>query len=426
MSSERCSLRSDANGKKETPSAAGNIYPHKNDPPPPIFALKSVLNTCGKCDNVIGSEQSLSCFLCTKWFHLTCTDLTKSCYNAIKNAGDSIEFFCSNCVNIKNDVFNYMKSMFFCKNIFQKSEENEVKHCVEVVEAVKDEIKSEIKNLQVSVKNCCSDDKVPSEKITFAKVLKNKAKALNEKKENPSQEMVNNEPFIIFVKNYPRDKFKNSVSFKLSVAQFFGKRKIEKCYMKNNGVINIFLENQEDADFLEKNWSSWPHANESSVISLKNLKSKNQKFSAIIKDVPPEFLDASLLNTIKNDFSTVTEVKRFVSKASKNLPIVKVDFASEIEKNQFISKGMFYEDIYLKAEEYLVIKKPTYCFRCWKPGHYSKFCKNDPICKKCGCNEHTVNDCHSKPCCINCKGEHYPDDIKCSIYQSILKQENKD
>ena len=65
--------------------------------------------------------------------------------------------------------------------------------------------------------------------------------------------------------------------------------------------------------------------------------------------------------------------------------------------------GLFLQNTFYHGAHYL--KSIPQCFKCWKIGHTSQWCQDDPLCSKCH-NKHDSNSCStsipSPPNCVIC------------------------
>lgn len=67
----------------------------------------------------------------------------------------------------------------------------------------------------------------------------------------------------------------------------------------------------------------------------------------------------------------------------------------------------------LKVREYK--PKPMQCYRCFKFGHPSKYCKNNKVCINCSAQEH--GHCLNDTKCVNCLNGHKANDKNCPEYK---------
>lgn len=65
---------------------------------------------CAKCTLVVGdNDLALECEICDKWFHISCINIGKTCYNAMKrNSSQGVHWYCSACDKVAN---NFIKKL---------------------------------------------------------------------------------------------------------------------------------------------------------------------------------------------------------------------------------------------------------------------------------------------------------------------------
>ena len=75
-------------------ATADEIYQHHSDDP-----------NCDSCHQVFSqNEIAISCFICKKWSHITCVNITKTKYEIIQKLHDQVEWFCINCISLKSTL----------------------------------------------------------------------------------------------------------------------------------------------------------------------------------------------------------------------------------------------------------------------------------------------------------------------------------
>ena len=190
-----------------------------------------------------------------------------------------------------------------------------------------------------------------------------------------------------------------------------------------NGIINIEFNNVQDLNYVQENWNSFDDFPNSSVISLNQLKNKNNFCNIIIRDVPLNLTDAEILNDLKLNCEKLQSVQRFIKKG-KPLPIVKLTFKDESNINEIINSGIYINNMFFQPEILTEVRKPSRCFNCWGIGHHSGSCKKNSVCKNCGNEDHRADACSNSSKCVNCKKNHSANDSNCPVYQTSLRKLN--
>jgi len=141
---------------------SAQVFPHSNDPPTnensntnsnvPILSNNSLVNTknvftdrlhnCGHCNQFVQVD-GLLCFICSRWYHLSCCSISKEFYDSLSSVEESFEFFCNSCKKLKDEIMSRVKSDFFTECLVQNSNVN-------VFEVI-NELKNDISSLRASV-----------------------------------------------------------------------------------------------------------------------------------------------------------------------------------------------------------------------------------------------------------------------------------
>ena len=125
------------------------------------------------------------------------------------------------------------------------------------------------------------------------------------------------------------------------------------------------------------NWQPTHFGTQTKIIFL-HYNNNSNGHHVIIKNVHTTILEANITIDIKNSYSSVTEVKRFI-KNGQVLPVVKVSFSSIGDAEKIINECIFIDDLFLRPEKYIPTKQPTRCFNCQKYGsilqEYINLCK---------------------------------------------------
>ena len=129
----------------------------------------------------------------------------------------------------------------------------------------------------------------------------------------------------------------------------------------------------------------------------------------------PSLLESDIKNDIQSQFTSCTEVTRFM-KNGNPMPLVKVTFADSLDVTQILANGVYIGSLFNRPESYIPIKRPTRCFNCNCYGHTANLCKQKSVCCKCS-GHHKSSSCTSDIIkCANCKGNHTAYDKTCPIY----------
>ena len=110
--------------------------------------------------------------------------------------------------------------------------------------------------------------------------------------------------------------------------------------------------------------------------------------------------------------------RRFVKEDKSTLNAVKTDFPNRNDMERAISSGIFLNDQYFLANEFIEEKRIPIvrCCNCQNFRHIAKTCKSAPKCGNCAGNSST-GDCNSdEPTCANCQSRHASNDPNCDAY----------
>jgi len=399
----------------ESSSSDHDIMQNANEP------TTSVESKCPKCTIVVGDESSIMCFLCSCWYHVSCTSVSDKLFKLINEDSDNFEFICELCRPNRDKVMSSLKNMVF-KNFLHDSSDKLMK--------VVDEVSKNIKKVETSIK---SD--------TFASIVKNEIKEVKnlvkpkslthaevakqiKKQIIPSGSQDSKSEFILFARGIDNNLFVSPSHFKSKLSEVFKSKKITKCYIKQNGIIDIHFNNSEDMIFVKDNWKDFIYAKDSTVKSLCDYNSKEKIFTCVAKDVPTDFSESSILNDVKQDFHSVTSVSRFKKNGSQLMPIVKIALSNEEDFNRILKDGFVCNFMFFPVEILNNVKRPLRCYNCWRLGHMSNVCKNSKLCKNCGETGHLSADCNNLRKCVNCREDHSSDSISCPAYQKSLRNLN--
>jgi len=375
-----------------------------------------------KCDKNVGkNSQALNCFICCSWYHLRCTDVPANVFNAVSN-NDSFEYICINCQEHKEEFSNFVKGKLLnLSRNFNISTE---------LSNLKSEVEKNILRLEDSIRKNKQIETIvqpTSKPVILSDIVKRKqSKSVLNNQNSTSDHSATPKPsdnLILHVKGINQDEFKSSFYFKQKLSNVFKNKKIQKCYLKKNGIINIHFMTNEDLLFVEQNWKLF--STSSTVISSsKFLESWHRKKFLVLRDIPPEFSESEILNEIQLQYKSVTKVDRFKKNGGTLLWMLKIELDNENDYQSLLNSDLFLFNIYVVVEKYINIRKPPICRNCWEMGHISEKCINNKRCKVCLSEEHSNANCSNNFKCTNCNGNHLSTDISCPKYQAFLKKYN--
>lgn len=435
------------------------ISRHTSDPPKRI---QSVLNNCPQC-NKEAKSSCVQCFVCSCWFHINCAKISTNLFNLINSEGHQFEFFCENCLLQKEQIMNYVKSTLFaeslkCQSVNEIVSEfcDEIKNKINNVKTVVverntelisdfDKVKSTVVNINSEIVNNCKEVKTKFDHINptvgnlnkpllFKDVVFKKKNCAPANKDSNQVSLATSsvEPqmtnHFMFVKGISPQLFKNSISFKFALSQEFPNRQLVKCYLKNNGIINVLFQNESDLNYVQSNWQRclkiFPNSSAITLNQLKSEHTKSEKLTIILRDVPSFFSEAEMLNSFKKKYPSVLALEKFKKNENHNLPVAKLVLTSLDEYNEILQCGLFHNNFFCRTEKYISLKKPLICYNCCRIGHGFKHCRSSPNCIKCSENHHSDQCTSTNFKCFNCNGCHKSSDILCPVYQNVLAKNN--
>ena len=242
--------------------------------------------------------------------------------------------------------------------------------------------------------------------------------------QNSNTSSTNNKNKLVMIKNMKNSVYISPTNLREKLCNTFNGLKINNIYRKSNGIINVWVLTQHDVDLLKNGWTKSIFGKETSIIDLESHLNKKKCFSVILKNVAKNLIDSVLLNSIKENNDDCLSVKRFV-KDGRSLGTVKVDFKKEENMNEILNKGITINNVYYPAVEYVFIKKPIQCNKCFKFNHIDLYCTQNQKCIYCNEN-HDFNTCklQNSPRCIHCKLDHLSTSRDCSVYKEHLTKIN--
>ena len=391
-----------------------------------------LVSQCHSCKKDFANGMpSIECFYCKEWYHLECTTLTNTHLALISELSICVEWFCINCQNkkhlltttdaesdtqkselidcvtdlqqsiidIKSTVTDLTKQVISLNTISQSHTSSALPKVKEYSSVVKDTIQQKLQNTTRTTDNITATSTI--------NISKN-----GNTKTDASQ--------VLILYNH-NDTF-NKQAFHIKMNELFPKIKLVNSFKKPNNNILMFFSDAENANRVKQGWQK-TYFGENTTIKFPG-EDAIIEHAIIIKNIDQQLTDNDILNSIQLDFKSITEVIRF-KKSGSILPIVKVLFSLETEKNFALESGVFIKSQYFKTEAYIKIIRPTRCFKCQTFGHTAKFCKNDSVCSKCS-GSHLSSDCTfpNTILCTHCKGAHIASDKNCPKYIDALNKLN--
>ena len=387
------------------------------------------VSQCCICNHNLNDESdeidtSIQCFLCQLWAHSTCTGLIKKNIPIVANL-KFYHFICPSCIQVKRDapkvseIKDQIKSL---NNSLVSSNNNSIAQLSDDVKQLKHEIQKLSGTLE------CTISKPP----TFADILKQKKNASQHQpessanKRDASSGTNTNNRHIIFIKGISKDSYKNPCHFRDCINEFAPRIKIKHIYQKMNDIICLFLTDQEDIDLFKANWQKSQFSYKASYITAHDQSTKQTEYSILLKHVPLNLTDSFIINELSKSHPSIKESNRFL-KNGKSLYTVKITFSSLACMNKALSEGLILNNQFFWPEQYINIKKPTQCLKCYKFNHTATRCTaKENICSLCS-GQHHYKTCTSEILkCVNCDGGHNALNKTCPIYKKMLTQVNQD
>ena len=262
---------------------------------------------CVLCDSDFDTNfESLGCFLCNRWTHITCVNISSDFLNSIDKFGNSFQFFCTHCSS---------KNSFSSTSV--SNLETDISNITKKIEELQSTL-HEIKSIPTPQNNLLSYSQVLKQKLKSTK-LTSDTKNTNTLPNNNSSSNDNNfnnknnlEKNVVFIRNLPSDTFENPIHFKMHLSQLFPTLKVSHLYKKVNNVIVVFLRSHSDVQLILNNWST-SSLKDADIISGEQLSAQNSTtFDVILKGVPYDILDSTIINTLIVDYPSLISAKRFI------------------------------------------------------------------------------------------------------------------
>ena len=198
-----------------------------------------------------------------------------------------------------------------------------------------------------------------------------------------------------------------------------------KC--KPNKTI-IFTENYEDYAVVEK------EILESALEYHTYTKEKDKVLKLVLKGLPTKVSINFIKEELKSNNIQAVEVKQMIKKSQENggeetkIPVFIVTFPPNTQiKNVVQVRRLCY--CVIRWEKFKNTRNVIQCYNCQAFGHISNNCHKKPKCMKCA-GDHNSRDCLikekiKKPKCVNCDGDHVASDVSCSEYLKFLNNRHR-
>lgn len=391
---------------------------------------KSGDNPCCICTSeCMTNESCLGCFCCSEWLHVSCAGITDIQYNAILSLGDAVEYFCPTCRNKK-------KSSIPAKScdVIQDHVISRIQHLEDTVLSLVDAVKdaSKLHNITPSA---IQESTNRSDSLSYSDICRKikthpapiatTGKAHNTLANSQSDQGLQKTTTLAYIVKGVTNKsmVRNPSTIRENLVKYFPRLRIVKCNTTPKGFVFIQVMTDDDGKRLTKEWKSTYFGNESSV-HLYNAASANIHDSVILKGVPTDLVEANILNEIKTQYDSASDVNRF-QKNGNNLRTIRVTFKSDVDMNRCLTEGVFLDNYFFLPEKYIPTRFPTRCYKCNKYGHTVTLCQEKQSCSKCGTIGHTFNECTSENVkCCNCGGAHLAISRECPVFLKQFKKIN--
>jgi len=350
--------------------------------------------TCCFCNNTDNTD--IQCNTCNNWCHSGCAGLSVDVLKFISN-NRYINFICLNCANNKNNT-----------------DEKEVSPIDERLNKMEQNIEKLLKQV-TNIPKVTEPPSVEKPK-SYSEIVKSK---LTQADKITAVTPENTIEYKVIIKNAQIPNF-SFPEFKLVFSTFYPNMKLKTAYKKHNADITLVLLSEADASLILNSWKNTYFGTNTTVIRPGASATK----SVVIKDMPQKLIENEILNEIKNEYDSVSEVTRF-KKENKILPVIKVDFKCSQDYDRSIANGITIKNMFFKVTAYQSLRKPLRCYNCNKYGHVSNNCKNTSACSNCGDDKHTYKECSATTFkCVNCKGAHKATSNECPTYKQLLSKLN--
>lgn len=220
---------------------------------------RSVIYICPVCNvKITNNEDAVGCDSCTKWFHTSCSGITKSVFDVITKVPDSsLQWHCKKCVDnppqldISNQLKNLADKINTLTDEFRDLKEN---ISAEIKKVVADEVAKSIGTLQAEINACKT--RISNTESTYCshiQVLQNENLQL-------SSQIRRNDILISSVPLSVRDLGTFIVDLGSSLRLNISKDDISNCYRLGRGKTTILVKfvSAWKKDALMKNYFAQP------------------------------------------------------------------------------------------------------------------------------------------------------------------------
>ena len=148
-----------------------------------------------------------------------------------------------------------------------------------------------------------------------------------------------------------------------------------------------------------------------------------KKYVAVVRGVRKRLTEDEIYNELRKEYH-VTKVTRMLNRNKETTTLVRIETEKEEHYTNILRHGVYINNWHHSSEEYIFQIRT--CFKCLKPGHIAKNCRNEKeICSKCGKAGHYFKNCEHKDKnnkeivkCANCNSnEHLGGSRACPVYK---------
>ncbi|CAF0882913.1 unnamed protein product, partial [Brachionus calyciflorus] len=200
---------------------------------------------------------------------------------------------------------------------------------------------------------------------------------------------------------------------------------VKNAFINENNQLIINTTKEEYLNILK---DDWPVQSFKTGIRLIEKQHKKGKYFAVVKGVRKRLTDDEIFDELRKEYN-VTNVRRIINKNNETTTLVKIETEEESHHINILRHGVYINNWHHSTEEYIFQIKT--CFKCLKPGHIAKNCKNEnEVCSICGENGHYFKNCEHNGKkdkevvkCANCgSNDHLGGSKKCSVYKRYVSK----